>query len=105
MTDSGWTVETLKAHVDAILAERDVRTTQQFDAQEKAVRAALEAAQKAVDKAEEAATKRFESVNEFRAQLADQAASFLTRREAIAVFSTMVAVLGVVATIAIAVLK
>jgi hypothetical protein len=53
-----------------------------FNAADKAVTAALEAAEKAVGKAEIAAEKRFDAVNEFRAQLADQAATFLPRSEA-----------------------
>lgn len=52
-----------------------------FSAADEAVKAALRSAEKAVDKAETAAEKRFESVNEFRAQLADQAGTFLTRVE------------------------
>lgn len=50
-------------------------------AAEKAVSAALTAAERAVAKAEEASEKRFDSVNEFRAQLGDQAATFMTRME------------------------
>lgn len=51
-------------------------------AQEKAVNAALTAAKEAVLKAEVAAEKRFESVNEFRATLADQQRSLMPRNEA-----------------------
>lgn len=47
-----------------------------------AVNAALVSSKEAVTKAELAAEKRFESVNEFRAQLADQAATFVSRLEA-----------------------
>lgn len=72
--------------------EKDVRDQQRFDAQqlalrdallaqEKAVSAALEAAQQAVLKAEGAAEKRFENMNEFRGQLADQAATLMPRQE------------------------
>lgn len=43
--------------------------------------ARFEAAGEAVTKAEVASEKRLDSVNEFRAQLSDQAATFLTRRE------------------------
>lgn len=90
---SGWTVDTGLNHVLALMAEKDTRDQQRFDAQqlalrdallaqEKAVSAALAAADRAVTKAEEAATKRFDSVNEFRGQLADQAREFMPRREA-----------------------
>jgi hypothetical protein len=52
-----------------------------FEAAEKAVSAALEASKQATTKAETAAEKRFESVNEFRGQLSDQARTFLPRGE------------------------
>lgn len=89
---SGWTVDTLHNHLFALLAEKDARYAQRFDAQqqalrdaltaqEKAVNAALTAAQQAVQKAEMAAEKRFDAVNEFRGQLADQAKEFLPRNE------------------------
>ena len=50
-------------------------------AQEKATQAAFAAANTAVSKAELAGEKRFDSVNEFRAQLKDQAATLSTRAE------------------------
>jgi len=50
-------------------------------AQEKAVAAALAAADRAVSKAELAAGARFDSVNEFRAALTDQTATFIPRAE------------------------
>ena len=46
-----------------------------------AVRVALEGAEKAVGKAETANERRLDSVNEFRQQLGDQTASFITRNE------------------------
>lgn len=52
---------------------------------EKAVTTALASAEKAVDKAETANEKRFESVNEFRGQLADQSRLFMIRSEANAI--------------------
>ncbi len=83
----------LKEHFESLLADKDKRDQQRYDAQSKAldaallaadraVQAALQAAEKAVTKAENAAEKRFESVNEFRTTLSDQAAQFLTRSEA-----------------------
>lgn len=94
----------LVAH-DRMLAEMDRRYEQRFVAQENAValalarvdkefhehlaqvraetHAALEAADKAILKAELATEKRFESVNEFRAQLNDQARAFMPRIESI----------------------
>lgn len=80
--ESGWTVDTALAHLRAVADERDRRYEQRFEAQTEAVSAALTSAKEAVDKAETAATRRFESVNEFRAQLADQAGTFMPRLEA-----------------------
>lgn len=82
----------IEAQSDA-LAAADKRYEQRFVAQEgavasalmsqeKAVGAALIAADRAVSKVETANEKRFEAVNEFRAQLADQAAGFIPRNEA-----------------------
>jgi vacuolar-type H+-ATPase subunit H len=52
-----------------------------FNDQQRAIEAALSAAEKAVTKAEVATEKRFDSVNEFRKTLSDQAANFLQRGE------------------------
>ncbi len=71
----------IKEHFEAVLAEKDKGYSQRFDAQEKAVTAALTAAKEAVVKAEIAAEKRFDSVNEFRGQLSDQARTFMPRPE------------------------
>lgn len=54
---------------------------QRFSDQDKAVQATLLAAEKAVTKAEISSDKRFDAVNEFRAQLTDQTATFITRAE------------------------
>ncbi len=65
----------------AFLAQQTAMQTA-LTAAETAVSKALESAEKAVVKAETAAEKRFESVNEFRAQLTDQASTFMPRTEA-----------------------
>lgn len=69
------------------LDERYATQTKALDAAfasaEKAVTAALTAAETAVAKAETASDKRFESVNEFRGQLADQSRTFITRDESL----------------------
>lgn len=75
-----WSVETLRA----ILEERDARYTQRFADMERALTAALASSEKAINKAEVATEKRFESVNEFRTTLSDQATQFMTRNEAAA---------------------
>lgn len=51
------------------------------DSQAEKVKLALDAADKAVSKAETATEKRFEGVNEFRGQLADQTATLVSRSE------------------------
>lgn len=76
-----WTVGTLREHLVALIGELDRRNIQQFEAQEKAVEAALAAAKEAVLKAESASERRFEAVNEFRAVLTDQSGTFVTRTE------------------------
>ena len=65
-----WTVQTLKEHYDYILKERDEKINQKF-----------ESIELAVIKADQATEKRFESVNEFRAQLGDQQRTFILRSE------------------------
>ena len=90
----------IEAQSDA-LAAADKRYEQRFIAQEgavssalmsqeKAVGAALVAADRAVSKVETANEKRFEAVNEFRAQLADQAAGFIPRNEATIRFDSVI---------------
>lgn len=72
--------------------EMDVRQQQRFEAQQNAINAAITAQRAAIDaalvatdkathKAEMANEARFASVNEFRAQLTDQAATFVSRVE------------------------
>src|SRR5436853_537145 len=90
--DQGWTIPTLLEYTNARIADMELRQQQRWEAQSKAVdtaiiaqRAAIDAALAAADKAvlkSEAATElRFQSVNEFRGQLTDQAATFMTRNE------------------------
>jgi len=79
---SGWTVDTLHAHVEQQITDLRKQLDERHTAQNSAVQAALTSAEKAVGKAETAAERRFESVNEFRAQLSDQATRFVTRVEA-----------------------
>lgn len=65
----------------ALINERDRQYSQRFDAQQQAVKEAFAAAKEAVEKAEKSSEKRFDSVNEFRAQLKDQQLTFLPRTE------------------------
>lgn len=71
----------------AEIAALDRRLTEAMAAQKDAVTAALNAAEKAVIKAENAAERRFEAVNEFRSSLSDQQHTFITRKEAEALFA------------------
>jgi hypothetical protein len=69
----------------AVLRERvsalDRLTDSRLTAQAEMVKLALDSSKEAIIKAETATEKRFESVNEFRAQLSDQTHSFLPRAE------------------------
>lgn len=96
---SGWTTDTLLAHINVLLGERDRRyaeglanlkddivTRDMFLERlsfERAaqVKIAFDAAQIASAKADAAYEKRFEGQNEFRAQLSDQASTFMPRKE------------------------
>ena len=90
---SGWTVDTLKEYADRRLQSISEYNDRRFADQETAVQAALlaakeavaaalTAAKEAVDKANLAGEKRFDAVNEFRGQLADQTATLIPRSEA-----------------------
>lgn len=85
-------IVSLRLFFERILEETNRRNEERFRAQETAINAALlaqktaidaalAAADRAVTKAEVAAEKRFESQNEFRGQLKDQQANFVTRAE------------------------
>lgn len=68
-------------HYMSLLEMQKETTDQRLLDQAAAVAAALAAAKEAFGKAESASDKRFDSVNEFRGQLKDQAATFITRDE------------------------
>ncbi len=102
-TESTWTIETLREYlmqridnlatllderyrtqtraIDAAFAAQQAAMVAGSVASERTAQAGLTAAREASDKAEKAADKRFESVNEFRGQLADQAATLIGRAE------------------------
>lgn len=65
-----WNVYSLKEYVDLALNNLDEKIEQRFIS-----------TKDAVDKADRATDKRFESVNEFRQQLNDQARQFVTKEE------------------------
>lgn len=92
---SGWTVDTAMAHLERrfedqrrLLDERYATQTKALDAAfasaERAVQTARESQERQAERTELANKDRFASVNEFRAQLADQVATFLPRQEALA---------------------
>jgi hypothetical protein len=72
-----------------VIDERDRRYEDRFTAMDEKTSLALTASEKAVSKAETATEKRFDSVNEFRGQLKDQANSLLPREEANSRFGAM----------------
>lgn len=93
-------IESLSRHMQQIIDERDRQYAQRFAAQQDAVEAALAsqkelsaqalaAAKEAVDKAEGAANDRFNSVNEFRSTLSDQASNFVNKSTAEARFNAL----------------
>lgn len=73
---------TWREYVDSRFETQDRAVAAALAAQEKAVAAALAAADRAVAKAEAASERRFESVNEFRSALNDNARTLIPRAEA-----------------------
>ena len=71
----------LQEEMDRRFADLSSQLDRRFMDSERAVGAALAAAKEAVLKAETASERRFEGVNEFRAQLNDQARTFMGRNE------------------------
>lgn len=86
---SGWTVDTLHSFLKALMDERDAQYRQSFSALKEGTAQALVSAKEAVAKAEVAMEKRFESVNEFRAQLGDQQRTFMPRAEVAALVNAI----------------
>lgn len=87
MLDERYATQT-KALDAAFIAQQTAMRTA-LEAAEKAVQAALTAAKEAVSKSEVAAEKRFESVNEFRAQLQDIIATLVSKVEVDAKFTSI----------------
>lgn len=65
---SSWTVDSLKEHLEQRIDDLAARLLERQEAQDKAIL-----------KSEVQMEKRFDSVNEFRGQLADQVKTFMTR--------------------------
>ena len=94
----------MKSQVEANVTWKDY-----VDAEFRSVRSAVDKVEatnkQAVDKVEEANTARFESVNEFRGQLKDQAATFVTRRELWGAVITIVTIIISVAAVVLAIIN
>lgn len=90
----------VSAH-DAVTQEELVALEKRFElqlqSQEERIQSAMAASEKAIIKAEVAMEKRMEGMNEFRAQLKDQAGTFVTRTEAL---SAALGVAGVALAVA-----
>jgi hypothetical protein len=82
-------IDALDRRFQQVIDERDRQYAQRFQAQQEAVQAALQSAKEAVLKAEDSASKRFDSVNEFRQTLSDQAGSFVRKDAADAQFASV----------------
>lgn len=87
----GWTLDTLEFHLSARIAEYEERNKERLAAMRENINLALASADKAIAKAELATDRRFDSVNEFRATLSDQATQFLSRDEYASRHETIVA--------------
>lgn len=74
-------IEEVKGSIATAFAASEKAVSAALAAADRAVAAAMAAQEKAVTKAEVASDKRFEGVNEFRAQLADQQRTFMPRAE------------------------
>ncbi len=86
---SAWTIDSLHSHLITILGEIDKRYEQRFQAQEKAVLAALAAAEKAVTVAEVNAEKWRSNANEWRGSMDDRERNFARRDSVEAQFNGM----------------
>jgi len=98
--ETSWTIESLRDFLIRLIEINDKRYDQRFadaktavdiafNAQKESVNSALLSADRAVLKAESAAEKRFDSVNEFRATLADQQRMLMPRAEAEIIFKSL----------------
>jgi uncharacterized protein YhaN len=77
LAPSGWTIDTLLVHLLAAIAALKELTSQRFEAQEKAVTAAMAASDAAIAKAENNAEKWRNSANEWRGAMNDRERDFM----------------------------
>jgi hypothetical protein len=76
-------------NLHTLIDERDRRYEDRFKAIDEKTGLALSTSKEAVNKSETATEKRFDSVNEFRGQLKDQAATLIPRSEADVKFAAL----------------
>jgi len=81
-----WTLDSLYEFLERLIRESDRRYNERFNAQERAVEAALLSARSAVEKAEAESREWRRGSNEWRDAMSDKDARFLTREEADARF-------------------
>src|SRR3990172_2692720 len=81
-----WTLDSLYEFLERLIRESDRRYSERFNAQERALEAALLSARSAVEKAEAESREWRRGSNEWRDAMSDKDARFLTREEADARF-------------------
>lgn len=86
---SGWTVDTLAAHLRQQINDLNRLLDERAENQKVAMNAALASAEKASSVAQAGYDRRFDSTNEFRAQLEDQARLFMPRSECLALLNAL----------------
>lgn len=74
---SGWSIDTLRSHIEQMFVEQDKRYEQRFVAQENAVEKALESIGKATDKSERDIERWRAASNEWRNAMDDREAKFV----------------------------
>lgn len=77
----GWTLDTLEEYLSTKIRALGDLLSSEISAMKDSVASALVSSEKALIKAETATEKRFDSVNEFRQTLSDQATHLLSRAE------------------------
>lgn len=89
ITQSDWTINTLRIHLMLEIESLENLCIEKFKHLDEMTKNAVVVQKEALSKAETANEKRFESVNEFRATLSDQTASFIPRAEFLAMHNAV----------------
>jgi hypothetical protein len=98
MSKPNWTVASLAAHLDKMINLILARLAEIEAQWERSVDLAREAAKQEREVAARQLDARLEGMNEFREQMRDQAAKFVTRREAWAMLAGAVGLAAAIAT-------